>query len=83
MDQREKRYVGVTCLTSADGIVTPRTIDFDDDRCFEIQLVSECRRAHSFKVGGTGIAEIADAYRFGAPEITRFGNDILLEYEVI
>ena len=34
-------------------------------------------------VGGVGAAEIADAVRFGTPEITRFGNDILLEYEVI
>lgn len=34
-------------------------------------------------VGGTGIAEIADAYRLSEPEITRFGSDILLEYEVI
>ncbi|MBR6419900.1 MAG: bifunctional diaminohydroxyphosphoribosylaminopyrimidine deaminase/5-amino-6-(5-phosphoribosylamino)uracil reductase RibD [Oscillospiraceae bacterium] len=34
-------------------------------------------------VGGTGVAEIAEAYRLSEPEITRFGSDILLEYEVI
>ena len=34
-------------------------------------------------VGGTGVAEIAEAYRLSEPEITRFSSDILLEYEVI
>jgi hypothetical protein len=55
VDKREKHYVGVTCHTTAEGIVTPRSIDFDDGRRFEVQQVTECRRAHSFKVGGTGI----------------------------
>lgn len=53
--KREKRYVGVTCHTTTEGVVTPRTIDFDDGRHFEVQLVGERRRAHSFRVGGTGI----------------------------
>lgn len=33
-------------------------------------------------IGGTGIAEVADAYQLSAPEITRFGDDILLDYTV-
>ena len=33
-------------------------------------------------VGGIGIAEAAAAYRLSSPEITRFGDDILLEYTV-
>ena len=33
-------------------------------------------------VGGVGIGEIADAYQLSAPEITRFGDDLLLEYMV-
>ena len=31
-------------------------------------------------IGGRGIDKMADAYMFGKPEITAFGNDILLEY---
>ena len=33
-------------------------------------------------VGGIGIAEVAAAYQLSAPEVTRFGDDILLEYMV-
>ncbi|MBR6107009.1 MAG: bifunctional diaminohydroxyphosphoribosylaminopyrimidine deaminase/5-amino-6-(5-phosphoribosylamino)uracil reductase RibD [Oscillospiraceae bacterium] len=33
-------------------------------------------------VGGLGIAEVSDAYQLSAPEITRFGDDILLNYTV-
>lgn len=32
-------------------------------------------------VGGVGIAEVADAYALGTPEITRLGDDVLLTYE--
>ena len=34
-------------------------------------------------IGGKGVGAIADAYRLTEPEITRFGSDLLLEYEVI
>ena len=33
-------------------------------------------------VGGTGVREVSEAYRLSAPEITRFGDDILLDYTV-
>ena len=32
-------------------------------------------------IGGKGVSRVADAYMFSAPEITRFGDDILLEYK--
>ena len=31
-------------------------------------------------IGGKGVSRVRDAYLFSAPEITRFGDDILLEY---
>ena len=31
-------------------------------------------------IGGNGVSRVRDAYTFSAPEITRFGDDILLEY---
>ena len=32
-------------------------------------------------IGGKGVSRVTDAYMFSAPEITRFGDDILLEYK--
>ena len=34
-------------------------------------------------VGGTGVRAVSEAYRLSAPEITRFGDDILLDYTVM
>ena len=31
-------------------------------------------------VGGLGVAEVSDAYQLSAPEITRLGDDVLLDY---
>jgi diaminohydroxyphosphoribosylaminopyrimidine deaminase/5-amino-6-(5-phosphoribosylamino)uracil reductase len=31
-------------------------------------------------VGGKGVELVKDAYMFKAPKVTRFGDDILLEY---
>ena len=33
-------------------------------------------------VGGIGITAVSEAYLLSAPEITRFGDDLLLEYTV-
>ncbi|MBR5364400.1 MAG: bifunctional diaminohydroxyphosphoribosylaminopyrimidine deaminase/5-amino-6-(5-phosphoribosylamino)uracil reductase RibD [Oscillospiraceae bacterium] len=33
-------------------------------------------------VGGIGVAAVAEAYQLSAPEISRFGDDILLDYTV-
>ncbi len=33
-------------------------------------------------IGGRGVAEVAEAYRLSEPEITRFGDDLLLEYQM-
>ena len=33
-------------------------------------------------VGGLGVFEVEDAYRLSRPEISRFGDDVLLEFEV-
>ena len=52
---REKKYVDVVSFTSADGLVTPKTIIWEDGRRFRIDKVTERRQAHSLKVGGTGM----------------------------
>ena len=53
--EREKKYVDVVSLTSADGLVTPQTIVWDDGRRFCVDKVCDRRQAHSLKVGGTGM----------------------------
>lgn len=52
---REKKYVDVVSLTSADGLVTPQAVIWDDGRRFAIDKVTDRRQAHSLKVGGTGM----------------------------
>ena len=49
-----KAYVNVTVVHQSDGRKTPIEIQFDDGRRFEIDRVTERRRAAT-KVGGTGI----------------------------
>lgn len=34
-------------------------------------------------IGGLGIAEVGEAYRLSAPEIHQYGEDILLDYDVL
>ncbi len=53
--EREKRYVDVVSLTSADGLVTPLEIRWADGRRFRIDKVTDRRQAQSFKTGGTGM----------------------------
>lgn len=52
---RTKKYVDVVSLTSADGLVTPQVIIWDDGRRFRVDRVTDRRQAHSLKVGGTGM----------------------------
>ena len=52
---RRKRYVDVVTLTSADGVVTPLRIDFDERRHFAVDKVLECRQAHAARTGGCGL----------------------------
>ena len=50
-----KTYVNVMVEHRSDGVKTPKEIRFDDGRRFEIDKVTERRRAVATKVGGTGI----------------------------
>lgn len=52
---REKRYVEVVADTSADGVVTPLAIVWDNGVRYQIDRVLDRRQAHSLKTGGTGI----------------------------
>lgn len=53
--EREKRYVDVVALTTADGLVTPLEIRWADGRRFKVDKVTNRRQAHSLKTGGTGM----------------------------
>ena len=55
LPDREKKYVDVVSLTSADALVTPLYIVWDDGRRFTIDKVTNRRQAHSLKTGGTGM----------------------------
>lgn len=55
VSDREKRYVDVVSLTTADGVVTPLTIVWSDGRRYHIDRVTDHRQAHSLKTGGTGM----------------------------
>ena len=50
-----KTYVNVMVEHRSDGTKTPIEIRFDDGRKFEIDKVTDRRRAAATKVGGTGI----------------------------
>jgi hypothetical protein len=52
--EREKRYVDVVSLTTADGRVTPLEVRWEDGRRFEVDKVLDRRQARSLKTGGTG-----------------------------
>lgn len=50
-----KTYVGVRAVFSAEGEVTPLSILWEDGRKFEIDRVTDCRRAASLRAGGAGL----------------------------
>ncbi|MDD3919644.1 MAG: hypothetical protein PHO41_00495 [Eubacteriales bacterium] len=53
--QNPKVYVGVTARFQPDGGLTPLSVIWEDGRTFEIDRVSDTRRAASLKAGGAGI----------------------------
>lgn len=50
-----KAYVGVTADFTADGILTPRSIRWEDGRIYEIDRVQSVQRMASRKAGGAGL----------------------------
>ncbi len=50
-----KVYVNVNADFHPDGQMVPRQILWDDGRKYEIDRVTDCRRAASLKAGGAGI----------------------------
>ncbi|MBQ9827332.1 MAG: hypothetical protein IJM62_01470 [Lachnospiraceae bacterium] len=50
-----KVYVDVTAEFSKDGILRPKSIVWLDGRRYEIQKVTDMRRAASLKAGGAGM----------------------------
>ena len=52
--ERERKYVDVVSLTTADGLVTPQCIIWDDGRRYTVSKVLDRRQAHSLKTGGCG-----------------------------
>ena len=50
-----KVYVDVTAEFSKDGILTPKSFVWKDDRIYEKQRVKDMRRAASLKAGGVGM----------------------------
>ena len=55
IDSRRKRYVKVASVTDEDGSITPKSIEWDDGRVYEIDQILDKRHAASLKVGGTGM----------------------------
>lgn len=49
-----KKYVEVTAVFSEEGKVKPLSIHWNDGRKFEIDRVTDIRRAASLKAGGVG-----------------------------
>lgn len=52
---KTKIYVKVTAEFTADGQLKPMWITWEDGRKFEIQRITDCRRAASLKAGGVGL----------------------------
>lgn len=48
-----KAYIGVTSYTDPDGKIMPLSITWEDGRTFEIDRITDIRRAAS-KAGGNG-----------------------------
>ena len=52
---RYKIYVEVNAYFSTDGEIVPKSILWEDGRVFEIQRITDIRRAANLRAGGTGI----------------------------
>lgn len=50
-----KKYVQVMAEFTPDGRLLPKRIIWEDGRQFQIDRISDCRRAASLKAGGTGL----------------------------
>ncbi len=50
-----KKNVAVTAKFSEDGKVTPISIQWEDGRTFEIDRITDVRKAASLKAGGMGV----------------------------
>lgn len=50
-----KIYVNVTVEFTPEGQLKPMWITWEDGRKFEIQRITDCRRAASLKAGGVGL----------------------------
>lgn len=50
-----KRYVEVTAVFDEEGKVKPLKIHWDDGRVFEIDRITDMRRAASINAGGCGV----------------------------
>ena len=53
--ERVKKYVSVLAEFTEDGVLLPLVILWEDGTRYEIDFVSDCRRAASLKAGGTGM----------------------------
>lgn len=60
-----KIYVKVEAEFTPDGMLRPKCIIWDDGRRFEIDKITDCRRAASLKAGGAGLRYTCMIY--GAP----------------
>lgn len=50
-----KVYVDVTAEFTKEGVLTPKSIRWEDGIIYEISRVKDCRRAASMKAGGVGM----------------------------
>lgn len=50
-----KKYVQVNADFLPDGRLRPQYVVWEDGRRFEVDRVTECRRAASLKAGGSGL----------------------------
>jgi hypothetical protein len=50
-----KVYVNVSAKFNKDGRIIPESFEWEDERIFEIDRITDIRRAASLKVGGAGL----------------------------
>lgn len=50
-----KVYVDVTAVFTKEGVMTPKSIVWTDGHRYEIQKVTDIRRAASLRAGGVGM----------------------------
>ena len=50
-----KVYVDVTAEFTKEGVLTPKSIRWEDGIIYEVTRVKDCRRAASMKAGGVGM----------------------------